>query len=92
MGRLSVNEVQTLKESGILNEDTISEMQEAGLVSTRPRNTARWMKTKDNKWVSPQLYFQGINGAEYSTKMNEFKEEFRQLISKYCTIKNKGTK
>lgn len=92
MGRLSVNEVQTLKDSGILNDDTINEMQEAGLVSKRPRNTARWMKTKDSKWVSPQLYFQGINGAEYSSKMTEFKEEFRELVNKYCTTKNKGTK
>ena len=94
MGKLSVKEVDSLKESGVLNDKTITEMQDAGLVSTRPRNTARWSITKSNTWVSPQLYFQGINGAEYSDNMNKFKEEFRALINKYCTTKSnkKGNK
>jgi len=89
MGRLTVNEVATLKESGVLNEDTIAEMQEAGLVSTRTRNTSRWMRTKNNTWVSPQLYFQGLDGSEYSKKMTEFRAEFQSLVTKYCTSKTK---
>ena len=73
MGRLTVNEVATLKESGVLNEDTIAEMQEAGLVSTRTRNTSRWMRTKNNTWVSPQLYFQGLGKMFYQNGHGVYK-------------------
>ena len=90
MGRLSVNDVEALQSKGILNTKTVKEMQEEGLVSTRSRNTARYMKTADGKWVSPQLYFQGRKGSEPSKKMVAFRTEFNTLINKYCTSKNKS--
>mgnify|MGYP001170445275 CR=1 FL=1 len=89
MGRLSVNDVQALEEKGILNKKTVKEMQEEGLVSTRTRNTARYMKTANGKWVSPQLYFQGRKGSEPSRRMNDFRTEFNTLVTKYCTTKTK---
>jgi len=89
MGRLSMNEVETLRERGILTNKVVKEMQNEGLVSTRTRNTARYMKTKDGKWVSPQLYFQGKKGSESSKKMDAFRTEFNTLVHKYCTSKSK---
>ena len=47
------------------------------------------MKTSDGKWVTPQLYFQGLDGSEYSKKMTEFRAEFQSLVTKYCTSKTK---
>ena len=87
MGRLSVNEVEALKTKGILTDETVKEMQNEGLVSKRSRITARWIKTKANTWVSPQLYFQGLNKSEYSKDMTSFRGEFDKLVVKYCTTK-----
>lgn len=89
MGRLSVNDVEALQSKGILNTKTVKEMQDEGLVSTRSRNTARYMKTADGKWVSPQLYFQGKKGSEASKKMVAFRADFNTLVTKYCTTKTK---
>ena len=89
MGRLTVTDVETLRNKGILNDKTVKEMQNEGLVSTRTRNTARYMKTADGKWISPQLYFQGSNGSSPSKKMQEFRYEFNTLVQKYCTTKSK---
>ena len=89
MGKLSVNDVEALQSKGILNTKTVKEMQDEGLVSTRSRNTARYMKTADGKWVSPQLYFQGKKGSEASKKMVAFRADFNTLITKYCTTKTK---
>ena len=92
MGRLSVNEVETLRKKGILPDATVKEMQDEGLVSKRSRITARWIKTKGNTWVSPQLYFQGLNKSEYSKDMTTFRGEFDKLVVKYCTTKPTTTK
>ena len=81
MGKLSVNDVEALQSKGILNTKTVKEMQDEGLVSTRSRNTARYMKTADGKWVSPQLYFQGRKGAESSKKMLAFRTDFNTLVT-----------
>ena len=91
MGKLTVNEADTLVKRGVLSNKALKEMQSGGLVSTRRRGTRRYMKTADNKWVTPQLYFQGFSGGKYSNKMNEFKEKFNELIKEY-TIERSTTK
>ena len=88
MGKLTVAEAEQLKETGVLSARAVKEMQDSGLVSSRKRNSRRYMKTKTGGWVSPQLYFQGLKGAEYSKKMSEFREEFNTLLTKYTTTKN----
>ena len=88
MGKITVNEADALVKKGVLSNKTLKEMQTGGLVSTRRRGTKRYMKTADNKWVTPQLYFQGFSGGKYSNKMNEFKEEFNGLITKYTIERN----
>lgn len=89
MGKLTVADAEKLVKDGLLDSKTVEQMQEEGLVSKGRRSTKRYMKTKDGKWVSPQLYFQGVNGAEYSKKMNDFRNDFNKLVKKYCTTKSK---
>lgn len=88
MGKLTVADAEKLVKDGLLDSKTVEQMQEEGLVSKGRRSTKRYMKTKDGKWVSPQLYFQGVNGAEYSKKMNDFRNDFNNLLEKYATIRN----
>tara|TARA_R100001530_G_scaffold92090_1_gene63974 strand:- start:234 stop:512 length:279 start_codon:yes stop_codon:yes gene_type:complete len=89
MGKLTVNEAEQLQKSGVLSKKAVEEMQEKGLVSTRRRGTKRVMKTADGGYVTPQLYFQGLKGNKYSTKMTELKTKFNDLVNEY-TIENKG--
>ena len=76
MGKLTVAEAEQLEKEGVLTSKAIKEMQDSGLVSTRKRNTRRYMKTAEGNWVCPQLYFQGLKGSEYSKKMVEFRNRF----------------
>tara|TARA_R110002167_G_scaffold112850_1_gene285557 strand:+ start:37617 stop:37904 length:288 start_codon:yes stop_codon:yes gene_type:complete len=90
MGKLTVADAEKLVKDGLLDNKTVASMQEEGLISKGRKSTKRFMKTKDGKWVSPQLYFQGVNGAEYSKKMNDFRNEFHSLLEKYTTIKQES--
>ena len=70
MGKLTVKEAEDLVEQGILSKKALEEMQSSGLVSSRRHSTRRYMKTSDGKWVTPQLYFQGLGkDGNYSKKM-----------------------
>jgi hypothetical protein len=92
MGKLTVAEAEQLAEQGVLSNKAIKEMQDSGLVSTRKRNTRRYMKTANGTWVCPQLYFQGLNGNDYSKKMVEFRDKFNALVTEYATQRNNKTK
>ena len=87
MGKLTVADAEKLKNDGLLDDKTIGQMQEEGLISKSRRSTKRYMKTATGKWVSPQLYFQGVNGEDYSKKMNEFRTKFNTLVEEYATTK-----
>jgi hypothetical protein len=87
MGKLTVAEAEQLEKEGVLTSKAIKEMQDSGLVSTRKRNTRRYMKTADGNWVCPQLYFQGLNGSDYSKKMIEFRNRFNNLLNEYTTVR-----
>jgi hypothetical protein len=92
MGKLTVAEAEQLEKQGVLSNKAIKEMQDSGLVSTRKRNTRRYMKTANGTWVCPQLYFQGLNGKDYSKKMMEFRDKFNALVTEYATERNNKTK
>ena len=87
MGKLTVAEAEQLRKEGVLSDIAIKEMQDSGLVSSRKRNTRRYMKTANGTWVCPQLYFQGLNGNDYSKKMTEFREKFNALLNEYTTVR-----
>jgi len=92
MGKITVAEAEELADQGILTHKAIKEMQDSGLVSIRKRNTRRYMKTANGTWVCPQLYFQGLNGKDYSKKMAEFRDKFNTLVTEYTTERNNKTK
>jgi len=85
MGTLSVTQAESLIKKGILKKDTVENLQTEGVVSKRRRNTRRFVKTKQGNFVSPQVYFQGLNGDDYSGDMDKIKNECAKVISKYTT-------
>lgn len=89
MGKLSSSDAELLQKKGILSKKTTGQMQKEGLVSTRTRNTAKYMKTADGKWVSPELFFRGKKSSKNSNKMDDFRNDFNKLVKKYCTTKSK---
>ena len=90
MGKLTVAETEALQKEGILSKSSVKEMQDKGLVSSRARNERRVIKTPNGTNVTPQFYFQGLNGSKYSKPMTELKDKVATLINEYTTIqKNK---
>ena len=87
MGKLTVSEAEKLQSEGVLSKKAVEEMQEKGLVSTRRRSARRVMKTANGSYVTPQLYFQGLKGGKYSSKMTELKSKFLNLVNEYSTEK-----
>ena len=88
MGKLTMTEAETLKKEGVLSSKSVTEMQNQGLISKAKRGTKRYMTTATGSYVSPQLYFQGLKGQEYSKKMTELKEKVNKLFHDYTTDKN----
>jgi hypothetical protein len=85
MGTLTASDLKSLQKAGIVNDKTAKSIREKGLASNTLRTTKRFMKTKDNKWVSPTLYWRGGSNTEPSTKMSEFKQKFNDLVTEYTT-------
>jgi|TARA_R110000824_G_scaffold43979_5_gene128357 hypothetical protein len=83
MGKLTLNDANALIEKGVLTEDSLKEMQETGMVSSRARNPKRFMKTADGVEVSPTLYFRGGSGHKESPKQIELRNKVNELIIKY---------
>jgi hypothetical protein len=90
MGKLTVAETEALQKEGILSKASVKEMQDKGLVSSRARNQKRVVKTASGTYVTPQFYFQGLNGNGYSKKMTELRTKVQTLINDYTTIVNKN--
>ena len=85
MGKLTVAEAEALQKEGVLTKASLQEMQDKGLVSSRTRNEKRVVKTANGTFVTPQFYFQGLDGSKYSKKMTELRNEVTNLINKYTT-------
>ena len=74
MGKLTRKEAEELHKIGRLDDETMEVLENEGLVSRRARGVRRVMKTKNGNYVTPQLYFRGLNNNvnnEYSKKMTE---------------------
>jgi len=85
MGKLTMKQAEEMLESGLLTKDKMKEWQDSGLISSRQRGKKWYMKSKDNKIVFPQLYFQGLGkGGQYSPNMSNLRDEFNKLIHKYA--------
>tara|TARA_Y100000588_G_C13401791_1_gene563564 strand:+ start:131 stop:415 length:285 start_codon:yes stop_codon:yes gene_type:complete len=90
MGRLTMEEVEQMKKSGVLTDEAIKDMQDKGLVGSRKRGNRRFMKDagkKNGTKVYPLLYFSGFGkGGKYTTDMTNLRNEFNKLIQKYTKI------
>ena len=90
MGKLTVKQAEELVNKGILDKGTLDTMQTEGLVSQRRNSTKRFIKTSEGTWVSPQLYFAGLDGKTYSKKMTELKNEVYNIFEKYTVLRQKS--
>ena len=88
MGKITVKDAEALKDSGILSDAAVAEMQDKGLVSKERTTVRRFMKTSDGKWVEPMLYFRGSKDTTKSKKMESFITEYNTLMVKYTTTRN----
>jgi len=82
MGKIKSDNVQELKEAGVLSDKAIAELKNSDTVSTR-KPTKRFIKTADNKMVQPCLYMRGGKGTKPSKNMENFLAEYQKLLEKY---------
>ena len=87
MGKISQKDTQELVNSGILSKKALSEMTDKGLVAKNKNSVRRFMKTADNKFVEPSLYFRGAKGTKPSKRMTTFLVEYQELLEKHTTTK-----
>tara|TARA_R100001510_G_C7576016_1_gene150711 strand:- start:444 stop:719 length:276 start_codon:yes stop_codon:yes gene_type:complete len=80
MGKLTMNQAMKLLEEGVLTNSALEEMKSNGLISAGRGVNRRYIKTADNTWVSPMLYFAGLKGAKYSKEMTELKNKINEII------------
>ena len=84
MGRLTIQEVEKLRKSKVLDDEAVKHLQEQNLVGTRKRGNKRYMSDGNGGRVSPQMYFQGLGkGKKHTKDMLSLKEEWNQLVNKY---------
>ena len=89
MGKITAKDTEDLLKSEILTDESVAELK--GMISKgRQQTVKRFIKTADNKWVEPKLYFRGAKGVEKSKKMESFISDYNVLLEKYTTTrKNK---
>lgn len=87
MGKMTLTEAEGFVKEGILSKTAVSKMQKAGLIGIRKRGVKRYIKTKEGTWVSPQLYFQGLNGKTYSEDMITLRQKVNDVIKKHTITK-----
>ena len=95
MGKLTRKEAEELHKIGRLDDKTMEVLENEGLVSRRARGVRRVMKTKNGNYVTPQLYFRGLNNNgnnEYSKKMTELRDKVNNLFNDYTTELNNNNK
>ena len=83
MGKLTLKQATDLRDNGVLTDEQFEEMKANDLISAGRGTSRRYIKTGDNTWVSPMLYFAGVKGAKYSKEMTKLKMEVNQVIEKY---------
>ena len=86
--KLSQNQVEIIREHGLLTEDQIQQWIGLDLISGKKRTRGRrMMKMDDGRYVQPILYFCGKGkGSTYSESMLRMKEDFDGLLDKYTEL------
>ena len=84
MGKLTKKDLEMLEKAEVFDEETSERARKTGLASRRT-SSKRYMKTKDNVWVSPTLYWRNGKGTVKSKEMEEFNTRFSELLTEYAT-------
>ena len=92
MGKLSLADANELLEKGIIKKETLEQMQNDGLVSTRSKSVERYIESSNGVWVTPIFYYRGLGGSKYTSKMTELRAEVNKIISKYTVGKHEVVK
>ena len=92
MGKLSLADANELLEKGIIKKETLEQMQNDGLVSTRSKSVERYIESSSGVWVRPIFYYRGLGGSKYTSKMKVLRAEVNKVISKYTVGKHEVVK
>ena len=93
MGKLSLADANELLEKGIIKKETLEQMQNDGLVSTRSKSVERYIESSDDGiWVTPIFQYRGLGGSKYTSKMTELRAEVNKVIDKYTVNKHEMVK
>ena len=92
MGKLSLADANELLEKGIIKKETLEQMQNDGLVSTRSKSVERYIESSSGVWVTPIFYYRGLGGSKYTSKMTELRAEVNKVIDKYTVNKHEMVK
>ena len=92
MGKLSLADANELLEKGIIKKETLEQMQNDGLVSTRSKSVERYIESSSGVWVTPIFYYRGLGGSKYTSKMTELRDEVNKVIDKYTVNKHEMVK
>ena len=92
MGKLSLADANELLEKGIIKKETLEQMQNDGLVSTRSKSVERYIESSNGVWVTPIFYYRGLGGSKYTSEMTELRAEVNKVIDKYTVNKHEMVK
>jgi len=76
------DDIEKLKEAGVLSKKSTAELEKTGGVSKKRSSITRVLKTADGKWVTPTLYYRGGKGTKPSKKQDNLTEQINSLITK----------
>lgn len=85
MAKITQKQADDLVTKGALTLTEVENLQKDGLIATRVRSKKRYIETANNTWVVPQFYYQGLNGADWSTDMFKLAEIVKTAVIKQTT-------
>ena len=85
MAKITQKQADDLVTKGALTLTEVENLQKDGLIATRVRSKKRYIETANNTWVVPQFYYQGLNGADWSTDMFKLADVIRDAVVKHTT-------
>ena len=79
------DDIEKLKKAGVLSAKATAALEKSGGVSKKSVTPKRFIKTADNVWVVPTLYYRGGKNTKPSKKQTELTNKINTLITKYTT-------
>ena len=88
MGKLTVADANELLDKGVITKETLTKMQNDGLVSTRSKAAERYIQSSNGSWVTPIFYYRGLGDGKYTQEMTELRTKVSEVIEKYTVTKH----